>query len=101
MRRRIRRKDVIVRRKNKGVRRRRLRKARGAEREEESVDEEDVEEEANLELLCWGRLCTRWEKVAKEVRQTRVRERLVVKNISSVKPSSLWLIALLNLFLII
>ena len=55
----------------------------------------------NLELLCWGRLCTRWEKVAKEVRQTRVRERLVVKNISSVKPSSLWLIALLNLFLII
>ena len=95
-RRRNRRKDVIVRRKNKGVRRRRLRKARGAEKEEQSVGEE-----ANLELLCWGRLCTRWEKVAKDVRQTRVRERLVVKNISSVKPSSLWLIALLNLFLII
>ena len=84
MRRRIRRKDVIVRRKNKGGRRRRLRKARGAEKEEESVGEED-----NLGLLCWGRLCTRWEKVAKEVRQTRVRERLVVENISSVKPSSL------------
>ena len=50
-------------------------------------------------MLCWGRLCTRWEKVAKEVRQTRVSERLVVKNISSVKPSSLKLIALLNLFL--
>ena len=83
-RRRIRRKDVIVRRKNKGGRRRRLRKARGAEKEEESVGEEDVEEEANLELLCWGRLCTRWEKVAKDVRQTRVSERLVVKNINSV-----------------
>ena len=50
-----------------------MKRARGAENEEE-----DVEEEANLELLCWGRLCTRWEKVAKEVRQTRVRERLVV-----------------------
>ena len=35
-------------------------------------------------MLCWGRLCTRWEKVAKEVRQTRVSERLVVKGISSV-----------------
>ena len=96
MRRRIRRKDVIVRRKNKGGPRRRLKRARKAEKEEEGV-----EEEVNLELLCWGRLCTRWEKVAKEVRQTRVRERLVVKNISSVKPSSLWLIAILNLFLII
>ena len=84
MRRRIRRKDVIVRRKNKGGPRRRLKRARKAEKEEEDVEEEDVEEEANLELLCWGRLCTRWEKVAKEVRQTRVRERLVVKNISSV-----------------
>ena len=36
-----------------------------------------VYEKMHLEAPSLGRLCTRWEKVAKEVRQRRVRARLM------------------------